>query len=170
MKNKFLDKQYVSMKAKLIYNLAVERAGKNCPDWVKNDPAHVSKIMQIYKSAVINNLKLEFGEDRWEVDHVVPLNGVEASGLHVWWNLVLLPKSVNSFKSNQVVESWSKESDFVYDSVYGKQKYKTQKEKIILDNTARTVAVKIKPTLLKSGTAEHTHGKELNLKRKKRYR
>jgi len=37
----------------------------------------------------------------WEVDHIIPLQGEEVSGLHVWNNLAVIPATVNSAKSNK---------------------------------------------------------------------
>ena len=42
-------------------------------------------------------------EEPLEVDHIVPLQGVNVRGLHVPWNLQILPKSVNARKHNRVI-------------------------------------------------------------------
>lgn len=41
-------------------------------------------------------------EEPLHVDHVVPLNGDSFSGLHVPWNLQILPASANIKKGNRL--------------------------------------------------------------------
>jgi len=38
-----------------------------------------------------------------EVDHIVPLQGRDVSGLHVPWNLKVIPRSVNRSKNNKLI-------------------------------------------------------------------
>lgn len=39
--------------------------------------------------------------DKWEVDHIVPLRAEKACGLHVQYNLQIVPQSVNRSKQNR---------------------------------------------------------------------
>lgn len=36
----------------------------------------------------------------WQIDHIIPLRGKTVSGLHVWNNLQVIPKTVNLEKGN----------------------------------------------------------------------
>jgi hypothetical protein len=56
------------------------------------------KIQCLYQLAAMYSK--ESGEE-WHVDHFVPLQGENVSGLHVPWNLRVIPASVNLRKYNK---------------------------------------------------------------------
>lgn len=86
-----------SLKAK--YRAARRMA---CPPWV--DDAHMTRIHEIYR------LRRQISEQTGvvhEVDHIVPLQGKTVCGLHVWWNLRVIPREEN----NRRPRIWSDDVD-----------------------------------------------------------
>lgn len=84
--------------AKAKYRAAKRQA---CPSWV--DKAHMARIHVIYR------LRREISEQTGithEVDHIVPLQGKTVCGLHVWWNLRVIPKEQN----NRRPRIWSEDT------------------------------------------------------------
>lgn len=74
-----------------------EASKKNrTPAWLTVDEHWM--IEQAYDIAA--KRKDEFGFD-WHVDHIVPLQGKTVSGLHVPWNLQVIPAVENQRKSNK---------------------------------------------------------------------
>lgn len=65
------------------------------PPWLTQE--HYDQIKQIYQHA--KECEMLTG-DKYHVDHIVPLNGENVSGLHVPWNLQVLPADINIAKSN----------------------------------------------------------------------
>lgn len=66
------------------------------PKWLTN--AHFAQIELFYDAA--SRLTKEFGF-QMDVDHIIPLQGKLASGLHVPWNLQVIPHKDNMSKGNR---------------------------------------------------------------------
>lgn len=82
--------------AKIKYEAKREAA---TPPWLTQ--AQWSEMNRYYEEA--RRLTRETGI-RHEVDHIVPLNGENVSGLHVPWNLQVLTQASNVSKSNRYAE------------------------------------------------------------------
>lgn len=94
---KQLSDYYSSNKSKFIM-YSRERRGytsKATPDWLTEE--HRQQIEDFYWLA--KDLETVTGEP-YHVDHIVPLKGKNVSGLHVPWNLQVLPADVNIRKGN----------------------------------------------------------------------
>ena len=77
---------------------ARRRRLKDCqPPWITDEQKR--EIREVYATAL--NISKLTGE-KYEVDHIVPINGELASGLHVPWNLQVLHKTENLQKGNKL--------------------------------------------------------------------
>lgn len=77
---------------------AKRRAAKlnRTPIWLTKD--HLEEIKDYYTAA---EMFRQYTGEQYHVDHVVPLQGENVSGLHVPWNLQVLPAKENLMKSNK---------------------------------------------------------------------
>lgn len=66
------------------------------PNWIT--AKHRKEIREIYLHAA--DCRAVTGEE-YHVDHIIPLKGETVCGLHVPWNLQVLPADVNTRKSNK---------------------------------------------------------------------
>lgn len=95
-----MKKYYESNKESFLEYSAKRRATKrnSCPSWLS--PKHRSEIKSLYKMA--KNITEKTGNIH-HVDHIVPLTNEFVCGLHVPWNLQILPASENLSKHNKLI-------------------------------------------------------------------
>lgn len=67
------------------------------PKWLTKEQKQ--QIVNIYEH--MRDCRATTGED-YHVDHIIPLRGENICGLHVPWNLQVLPADVNVSKSNEI--------------------------------------------------------------------
>lgn len=69
------------------------------PQWLSKEDRQL--IREVYTFA---KLREQAKGGKWHVDHIVPLRGDFVCGLHVPWNLQVLPAKANRLKSNKLIE------------------------------------------------------------------
>ena len=84
-------------KVRALSSLRRARQRGATPKWL--DQAHLSEIKNYYKIAVSREIS---ENQKFHVDHIVPLSGKNVSGLHVPWNLRVISKSENMKKYNKL--------------------------------------------------------------------
>lgn len=87
---------------KVLMQSSLKRATKlkRMPKWLTKEQKN--EISKFYKQA-INLSKLL--NQKHHVDHIIPLRGKTVSGLHVPWNLTIIPAKENMQKSNKFFTS-----------------------------------------------------------------
>lgn len=71
------------------------------PIWAKPGSDYHWMINEVYDVAI---LRSKLTGTPWEVDHIIPLRGKNASGLHDPFNLRVVPMSENRRKSNKLMD------------------------------------------------------------------
>ena len=67
------------------------------PKWLNE--SQIIAIKCKYQVAAMLNIH---GVERWHVDHIVPIRGKDVCGLHVPWNLQVMPAKDNLAKGNRI--------------------------------------------------------------------
>jgi post-segregation antitoxin (ccd killing protein) len=73
------------------------KKAKATPLWLT--PEQIYNMQCTYKVAAQLS---ETSSQKWHVDHIVPIRGKDVCGLHVPWNLQLLPAKMNMQKGNRI--------------------------------------------------------------------
>lgn len=96
-------KYQVANKDKINAIEAKRRASKlrATPCWLTEE--HLQQIEKFYSEAQLNQLLTGI---EYHVDHVVPLQGENVCGLHVPWNLQVIPAKENISKSNKLKKEY----------------------------------------------------------------
>jgi len=68
------------------------------PPWLT-----AKQLLEIQGFYIRAKIAEDFTGEKWHVDHIIPLQGKTVSGLHVPWNLQLLPALKNISKGNKHV-------------------------------------------------------------------
>jgi hypothetical protein len=91
-------KEYKKNKHVYIARVAKRKAAKlkATPSWLTEK--QLNDINTIYKACA--KITERTGKAH-HVDHIIPLQGVDVCGLHVPWNLAILPASMNLAKHNK---------------------------------------------------------------------
>lgn len=81
-------------------NSAKRRGRRLLATLMEGDEFNEFVIEEIYSLSIIREAETGI---KWDVDHIVPLQGKSVCGFHVWYNLQLLPATLNRAKSNKVI-------------------------------------------------------------------
>lgn len=89
-------KEY-KIKQNIKHNSIRSKFKKQMPKWLSSEQKQEIKNYYI-ACQILNNLS----NKKYEVDHILPINGKTISGLHVPWNLQLLEEIENIKKGNKI--------------------------------------------------------------------
>lgn len=99
--NKSSKEYYERFPEKAADKRARYRARKSTGQPVNLPAIEIAKIRSIYKAC--KSISLKTGV-KHHVDHIIPLAGKNVCGLHVPWNLQVIPAIDNLIKSNKIIE------------------------------------------------------------------
>jgi hypothetical protein len=99
-----IKKWQIKNKSVLVFHMAKRRATRKnaCPSWLS--AIEIAQIKEFYDVALAKTVQTGV---KHNVDHIVPLQGKNISGLHVPWNLQVITAKENFQKGNKYLEPTS---------------------------------------------------------------
>lgn len=96
---KLVKKWIKSNKSRMTFHCSNRRSLKKnaTPPWLTS--IHYAQIQEMYDVAYAKSVQTGIS---YHVDHIFPLNGIGFNGLHVPWNLQILPAHKNISKGNKM--------------------------------------------------------------------
>lgn len=98
-------------KCRIICNKRYSYAKQARPQW-----SNKFFIEEAYRLA---QMRSEVFKTQWEVDHIIPIKGLDVCGLHVETNLQVIPRSFNASKQNRFTKQYGW-SDFFKETCLAK--------------------------------------------------
>jgi hypothetical protein len=109
------------------YALYPEKSRASTLAWLKKNPQKIQEYNVVHKpksrarghaawdpeldrlvmveAADLRRLRTEATGTKWVIDHIVPLKGRDASGLHNAYNIQVVPRGYNQHKTNKLLDA-----------------------------------------------------------------
>lgn len=112
LKKQYDKKRYIKLKDKILIKCNEYRKRNPWLDIFKSNKRRAAKLKATPAWADLDKIAIVYQKAKWlesvtglkyHVDHVIPLQGKNVCGLHIWENLQILEASINLQKHNNLI-------------------------------------------------------------------